>query len=336
MWITCASWAATIRSRRLIDAYAEGLNTPAALQKSFGMSKAEFEKGYREFLNKQMKGLKGLDWPEEEDIAALKKAAEEKPQDAAALAELANGYLHRGAEKEAADAAERALRLNANDPLAVYVAARLLVKTEKQENIAEAATMLEKALDPKSPQPNALNLLAGLKLKARKYEEAARLYAMGEKLDPANPQWTRSLARVYIASGDKEKLAAALTRLARGDVDDLADRKKLAELALARKDYAAAEEAAREALEIDVRDAEVHAALAESLNGRHNREGAIGEWEIAVELAPEKPQPRFDLANAYVEAGQTAKAREMLRTLLKITPDFSKAEELLKRIEKGE
>jgi tetratricopeptide (TPR) repeat protein len=321
--------------KKLLDAYAQGLNTPDALKKTFGMSKDDFEKGYREFLDKQLEGLKGLYWPDVEDIAALKKAAEENPQDAAALAELANGYIHRGAEKEAAEEAEEALKLKPNDPLATYVLARLLLKTEKKENIAEATALLEKSLDLQSPEPNALNLLAGSKLKAEQYDEAARLYALGEKLDAANPQWTRGLARVYAASDNKEKLADTLTRLARADMDDLADRKKLAQLALARKDYSAAEQAAREALEIDVRDAEMHVALAESWHGRHNNDRAIEEWEIAVELAPEKPQARFDLANAYLETGQTAKAKEMLQKLLKITPDFAKAKELLEKIEKN-
>jgi cellulose synthase operon protein C len=319
--------------QKMIDAYTEGLNTTGALQKTFGMSKADFEKGYREFLNKQVEGLKGLRWPDVEDIAALKKTAEENPQDAAALAELANGYIHRGAEKEAAEAVQKALKLKPNDPLAVYVAARLLVKTEKPENIEEAIGMLEKSLDPQAPEPNALNLLAGLKLKAKKYDEAARLYALGERLDAANPQWTQSLARVYLASGDKEKLAAALTRLVQADVDDLADRKKLAQLALERKDYPAAEQAAREALEIDVRDAELHVALAESWAGRHNSDRAIEEWELAVELAPEKPQPRLDLANAYFEAGQSTKAKEQLDKLQKIKPDYPQAEELRKKME---
>ena len=159
---------------------------------------------------------------------------------------------------------------------------------------------------------------------------------MGEKLDAANPQWTRSLARVYVSSDNKEKLVETLSRLAAADVDDIAVRKKLAQLALARKDYPAAEQAAREALEIDVRDVESHVALAESLSGRHNNEGAIEEWEIAVELAPEKPQPRFALADAYLQTGQTAKAKEMLEKLLKIAPDYPGAEVLLESIEKGE
>ncbi|MCC6125220.1 MAG: tetratricopeptide repeat protein [Pirellulales bacterium] len=322
--------------KKMLDAYARGANTAGALKSAFNTSQPEFEKGYLEFLRDEVRRLKGLPWPEVQDIVALKKVAAENPQDAAALAALANGYIQRGAEREAAELAEKALKLKPEDQLAAYVKARLLVKTEKRESVEEAAALLEKALDLKSPEPNALNLLAGLKLKAKQYDEAARLYALGEKLDPANPQWTRSLTRVYVLSGDKEKLIETLSRLAAADVDDLATRKNLAQLALARKDYETAERAAREGLEIDVRDADLHVALAESCSGRHNRERAIEAWEIAVELEPEKTKPRFDLANAYLEDGQTVKAGEMLKKLLESDPDYPGGEELLKKIDRKE
>jgi tetratricopeptide (TPR) repeat protein len=72
------------------------------------------------------------------------------------------------------------------------------------------------------------------------------------------------------------------------------------------------------------------------LSGRNNNDRAIEQWEIAVELAPEKPQPRFALADAYFQAGQKAKAKEMLKKLLKITPNYPGADVLLESIEKGE
>jgi tetratricopeptide (TPR) repeat protein len=167
----------------------------------------------------------------------------------------------------------------------------------------------------------------------KQYDEAAKLYSLGEKLDAANPLWARGLARVYTASDDKQKLTETLLRITKADIDDLADRKKLAQLALERKDYAAAEQAALEGLEIDVQDAELHVALAESFGGRHNNEKAIEEWEIAVEVAPDKPQMRYGLANAYNEAGDKKKAKETIEKLLKISPGFSKAKELLKQLE---
>jgi tetratricopeptide (TPR) repeat protein len=317
---------------KMIDAYAQGANTEEALRKTFNMAKADFEKGYLDFVAREVEKIKGLRWANAEDIAELKKTAEERPQDAGAQAELAGGYLYRGAEKEAVEQVEKSLKLEPGNPLAIYVKARLLLKVEKKNE--EAIELLEKAIDLKSPEPNGLNLLAGLKLKAERYEEAARLYALGEKLDSANPQWARSLARVYLATENKEKLAETLARVAEADVDDLSVRKKLAQLAIAKRDYASAQRWAGEALEIDLRDAESHAALAESLGGGHNNEGAIEEWKIAVELAPEKPQPRFALADAYYQTGQKEKAKEELEKLLDISPDYSPAKTLLESIEK--
>ena len=51
-----------------------------------------------------------------------------------------------------------------------------------------------------------LSRLAASKLKEEKYDEADELYARGERLDPANPQWAAGRAKVYLAAGQKQKL----------------------------------------------------------------------------------------------------------------------------------
>ena len=56
---------------------------------------------------------------------------------------------------------------------------------------------------------------------------------------------------------------------------------------MARKDYAAAETWAAEAIQIDVGDAEMHRILAESLARRHNDREAAFEFEAVVELKPD-------------------------------------------------
>jgi tetratricopeptide (TPR) repeat protein len=256
----------------------------------------------------------------------LKKAAEERPRDALAQAELANGYLARNADKEAYTYAQKAMSLNPRQALAAYVLARLAIKTEKKERFDEAMALLEKTLDRKSPEPNALHLLAGLKLKSGKLVEAEALYQLGEKLDSANPRWTQSLARVYEMGKAPEKLAETLARLTQIDPDDLANRKNLVKLSLGNEDYRTAEQAAREALDIDPRDVEMHLALAESRYAGHNREGAIEEWEIAVELNPAESRPYMALCIAYMDAGQKAKAETMLERFEKLKPGTPQAE----------
>jgi two-component SAPR family response regulator len=55
-----------------------------------------------------------------------------------------------------------------------------------------------------------LALLAGIKFKAEEYAEAARLYELGAKHDPTSDKWAKSLAQVYLKSGDEPKLAEIL------------------------------------------------------------------------------------------------------------------------------
>ena len=124
--------------------------------------------------------------------------------------------------------------------------------------------------------------LASLKLKAEKYDEAAELYAQGERLDPANPQWTAGRAGLS-GGGSEAESRPALARFAQIEPDDLPSRKKLAELALERREPAVARRWATEALEIQVEDAEAHRLLAAALVELNELDGAIEEFEAAIE-----------------------------------------------------
>ncbi len=160
--------------------------------------------------------------------------------------------------------AKWALKLQPKHPLATYVMARLISREGKTD---EAIALAEPSLDLEQPDLMLLNLLAGLKLKAGKLSQAESLYQLGDQRDPYNLQWTRSLVRLYVAAKEQAKLADALARIAKADPDDLAVRKKLAELAMAKKDLPGATDWVNQALEIDVTDAEI-LSLLERLKSR--------------------------------------------------------------------
>ena len=116
--------------------------------------------------------------------------------------------------------------------------------------------------------------------------------------------------------------------------DDLSSRKKLAELALERRDAAAARRWATEAIEIQVEDADAHRLLAAALADLNELDGAIEEYEAAIELNPAHLQQRLALADALVQAKQPAKAKKVLEELLRRDPKFPGADTLLESIEK--
>jgi len=131
---------------------------------------------------------------------------------------------------------------------------------------------------------------------------------------------------------DRPADVAAAAALANADNEDLAIRKKLVQMALDAKDYAAAEKWATEGIEIDVMDADLHRVVAESAAKRHNYVVAVEEYETAVELKPDDPKTQIALAKTLIDAKQPAKAREVLRRLLQQSPDHTGAKKLLESI----
>jgi len=248
---------------------------------------------------------------------------------------LALAYLNRSAGNEALKLAEDVLEEHPEHQRATYVLARARIADKRPD---EAVALLEACLLADGqirddPDPSALNLLAGLKLKAEHFGEAADLYATGRRLDPVNLKWTKALARVYLLSNNDEQLAKMLREIAEADADDLATRKKLAEMAIRREDYAEATLWANQAVYIDVMDADSHRAFAEALIGSHNFAQAIEEFEVAIELDPTTPYLRYALADAQIEAGDVANAADTLKELLQLAPDYPGAELMLQNLE---
>ena len=79
-------------------------------------------------------------------------------------------------------------------------------------------------------------------------------------------------------------------------------------------------------------DADLHRVVAESAAKRHNYSEAVEEYETAVELKPDDLPSQLALADALVQNKQPAKARDVLKKLLKRSPDYPGADKLLKSI----
>jgi len=319
---------------RLLGAYAKGLDTPAAIRQATGVSEAQFERGYADYVDKLIDGLSGLvrrgpERPMDDLLAKHRKS----PDDPDAAAELALAYLRRGARDEAAELVQAVVAAEPAHALAGVVAARLLLAEDKPE---EAAARLERCLDRKRPQADVLELLASLRRRAKEHTAAAELYALGHRLEPANPAWLQGLARVYLATKDNERLAETLAELARLDPSDLGSRKKLARLALDRGDFDAAYRFARESLEIDVRDGEIHGLLGEALAGQARQKEAVEELRTAVELSPEALPLRLKLARGLVKLGRAEEARTVLERLLEKWPEDTEAKSLLESLPEEE
>jgi tetratricopeptide (TPR) repeat protein len=77
-----------------------------------------------------------------------------------------------------------------------------------------------------------------------------------------------------------------------------------------------------------------HLNLASSYLGAGQKDKAIEEYRMFIEVNRESPGPYLKLGELYYEKGELEKARQMWMTALKIFPDFTDAKECLKKLDK--
>src|SRR6185295_13633533 len=102
---------------RLLAAFAEGHDTDGALPQALKVSKADFEKGYRAFIEERVKNLKLPPQPPVKTLKELKEERKKKPEDPDVIAQLAEKHFQTGDGKIALELANEALRLKLNHPL---------------------------------------------------------------------------------------------------------------------------------------------------------------------------------------------------------------------------
>ncbi|MCR4413443.1 MAG: tetratricopeptide repeat protein [Thermoguttaceae bacterium] len=319
---------------KLLACYAENLSTPETIRRTLGVPIEEFERGYREHLRHVTAGDSAAETAlTPTQFAELVARQRQRPDDLDLAARLAEEYLRRGDVQQAGDLARRVLKSQPRHPVAACVVARVLVRENRSR---EAIGLLEGLLDRAQPDLKVLNLLAGLRLKANEHSAAADLYRLGAMREPRNLRWTRSLARVYLLAKDDARLWEVLVPLAEADPDDFSVRKKLVELAQARRDHDAIRHWANQALGIDVTDAEIHRALGDALVASREYGRAIEEYEATIELAPEDFDSRYALADALARAGRRAEARQVLEELLRRHGDHREARRLLETLNESD
>jgi tetratricopeptide (TPR) repeat protein len=280
---------------KLLAAYRENPNTRAALRRAFDVEQAEFERGYLEYIKQIVAGLSVSQKPDELSFAELVRAQQADPENADLAARLAVAHFERRSYPQARQLARKSLESKPKQQQASYVIARLHLLVGDEDQAIET---LNSALDEAGPDEKLVTLLAGLRVKAQEYDDAERLYLLAAKHDPQNNVWRKALARVYLLSGNEEKLSGVLAELAQQDSDDFTVCKKLAQLALAEQDYAATVKWANQAIQIDVLDADAH-------------------WM---------------LAQAHQKLGQSKEARRALNTVLEIDLNYPGAKELLESL----
>jgi cellulose synthase operon protein C len=245
-----------------LKAFGEGKSTDFALTKYCAVSKADFEKGYRQYLEELVRKFAGKPAEKVLSFKELETAVAKDPGNADLNAKLAERYLLLGDKATAEKLAAKALEAKGNQPLATYVRAQMVDRDM-------AVRMLDAAVDRTAPNLKVLRLLGKLRLDAKEYDAAASIFELGRKAEPYESVWLIELAKIYKASQNTDKLIGVLIDLVPTNADDLEARKLLAQLLLKAGRNGEAERYAREALEIDVLDATAQQTLDAALRAQN-------------------------------------------------------------------
>ena len=258
----------------LLNAFRDGLDTAAALQRVCKVDKDAFEKGYKAYVTDVVKAIpspqkKAADKPM--TLAELEAAHDKDPDDADVAARLADQYSRRRRAADARRLAEKVLADRPGHAMASIVKARLLAAAGDDD---EARQVMAAAVRANPDDFRLVLALGRMAAEAKDWARAAEQFEKGRKAAPLDSEWLPMLIAVYTESGEKDKLADVLREQVGNDPDDLKSRQALATLLLETKKYAEAEQVARDAIRIDVTDADAQKALLDALEGQNKADEA--------------------------------------------------------------
>lgn len=310
---------------KLLDAYRRNRTTDQAVPEVFGVDKTDFEKGYREFLDKLVAGLRQTESEPEIKPSQIEKVYEKNKDDPKAAADYARLLLFVRERDKARKIATEVLKRDPTQPVAALVVGALLLRDDKPD---EAAKVMEPALNKEHPNRHLLELFLRVRLKQKLPDEAFALCELGQQHFPDNSDWWKGTAAAAKLTGNKARRREALEKLVYLEADDPAPRKALSEMALAEVNFDESFKYAKLTLHIDVLDADIHRLLGESLRGLKQYPRAIAEFETALELKPKDPDLQIHLAETFLLSDRKDDAQKLVDEVLKQKPDHEGAKKL--------
>jgi cellulose synthase operon protein C len=272
---------------KMLKLWGEGLPTAVVYQRATGLDTAAIDQGFLLDLHGRIATYLrsyAVRYERFRDLAALERAARERPTDAEAQVNYGFGLFAHGQIDRAKEQAERALKLHAGHGEA-HVLQGEVAMARKDAAGARAAygAALRAGLDGYELRTR-LGIAA---LKANDLADAQRHFARAKQLDPDGTEPYAQLARAYEQAGRQAEALIETEGLARLDPHSgTALRKLVAAYAAAGRNDKLLQWGAR-ALEVDPFDATAHASYARALAAVGRRAEAIAELETALRCEPQ-------------------------------------------------
>jgi tetratricopeptide (TPR) repeat protein len=294
---------------QMLRSYRDGADTQAAVEVATGLSVAEFDERFKQWLQHRLGDMLVLYEPSLQapvDVAALNERIETESGDASLWAQLGLGLYQQGQPDLGAQALERALELNPDEPLANLVSG---IRSLQAGDHEAAADHLRRIVDSGRRSFSAHfhlgEALLGMGQRAAALDEfrtAAALY-------PRDSTSRTALARELTATGDDDEALRWYREVAVLDENLAAAALFVAERAV---EESSADEAlvyARRALQIAPFEPQVHRTLGRACSLARVWSCAVEELELELRMGSlDRRQTLQLLLEAYEELGDTDNA----------------------------
>lgn len=301
----------------LMSAFKAGKTQDQAFTDVLKCAPDAFTRDFLQWARTQVAGW-GLPNDPIEPVESLLGKIDARPDDAPLWARLAEARLLAGDPKGAEQAAETALRHDANERAALELLVRMRMDraladddaTQRLRLIRESEGLLRRLVRLDAEHPTALKYQGLRELCWEEWDEAIKWFARYQARRPDDPESYRRLAGLHLRAGRTSLALQQLERLYALTIDDPAVARQAGTLHFDQGDARAAAEWFERALDVDPYDARTHASLGAAREALRELERAEQAYKSCLELNPRGPEGYEGLARVYSLKGDADRAAE--------------------------
>jgi tetratricopeptide (TPR) repeat protein len=316
---------------KALELWGAGKKTPDVIQQAFGVSPADYDKGYREWQLARLSRYKNqyVFARKPQDLDDAKRAVKNAPNDAGAHVDLAMSLLRARKADEAKKELEAALSIDPKNADAHFVSAKLAVgKKDAATAVKHLDTMRANGQDGFVVHMMLADLAEAKEDKAqmRFHLEAAH------RMDPSQSEPLKGLYDMAHEAKNPADELVLLRDLAQLEQHDKKVWRMLLEHLVTAKQWDEARKVGDSAVFVDVTGGPTHVLYAEVLSQQGAHENAAFELETAL-LCPakdkaERAKQHVLLAKEYVALGKKADATKHKDEALKLDDTNAEAKAL--------
>ncbi len=308
---------------RMLREWGAGRSSEEVVQQALGISIDQLDQDFRAAARRRLQARANdfsVDFSRYRDLEAIRSAAEASPSDAAKQAALAAALLAHGHGEEAQEAARRALRLDASEPTANFVAARLALGAHD----GATAERHLRAIVAGGRDGYELRLLMARAALGRGDTSAARQeLEAATSVDPARPEAWQGLAEVAARIEDTPLQMDALLHLVEIDEHDRQTNARLMKLLVEAERWDDALRVGEMGTFVDPANAATHGLLAQVYLQRGRAADALYEADSALVVGHDAPGAMHALrARAFERLRRPRRAREAAQAAVAADPSL--------------